>query len=89
MEVMRDGGTGADNQTDIQIGEDQSDRIQVFSIPQHHSTSCGEFPQHQGNNSSENRFRQERGSPVEPQEFGETSPRGGKRKEIVRALMGR
>jgi hypothetical protein len=80
MEVMRDGGTGADNQTDIQIGEDQSDRIQVFSIPQHHSTSCGEFPQHQGNN-SENRFRQERGSPVEPQEFGETSPRGGKRKE--------
>lgn len=40
MEVMRDGGTGGDH-TDIQIGEDQSDRIQIFDIPQHHSTSCG------------------------------------------------
>jgi hypothetical protein len=49
-EVLRDGGTGGDH-TDIGIGEDQSDRIQVFDIPQHHSTSCGVFPQHQGNRS--------------------------------------
>jgi hypothetical protein len=39
-EVMRNGGTGGDH-TDIGIGEDQGDRIQVFDIPQHHSTSCG------------------------------------------------
>lgn len=35
------GGTGGSNQTDINIGKDQSDRIQIFNIPQHHITSCG------------------------------------------------
>jgi hypothetical protein len=45
---MRDGGIGGD-QTDNQIGRDQSDRIQILNIPQHHITSCGFFPQHQGN----------------------------------------